>query len=58
MQDITAPKVVQVQVSKDGNTIWVNVNGICEFRACNIEYLSVDVKGKCYEFGNKGVTPE
>jgi hypothetical protein len=42
MVDITAPEMVQVQIDVYGKTLWVNVNGICRFRACRIEHLSID----------------
>jgi hypothetical protein len=39
--DITAPKHVEVRVSHNGKTVWVNVNGICLLRACRISHLAV-----------------
>ena len=42
MEDVTAPKHVQVQIRADGKVIWVNVDGVCRFRACQIEELQVD----------------
>jgi hypothetical protein len=44
--DVTAPKVVQVVVREDGKTIWVNVDGVCKFRACQIGKLIVDDQRK------------
>jgi hypothetical protein len=39
MLDITGAKLVEVEVSKDGKVLWVNVDGICRFRICQIEAL-------------------
>jgi hypothetical protein len=41
MIDITAPETVQVQINLHGNTLWVNVDGICRFRACRIGNLAI-----------------
>lgn len=40
--DITGAKQVQVQVSRDGTVLWVNVNGVCALRACRIETLEME----------------
>lgn len=40
--DVTAPDGVEVVVSADQKTIWVNVNGVCVFRACRIKHLRLD----------------
>lgn len=40
--DITAPQVVQVQIDHNRGVVWVNVDGICVFRACRIEHIVVD----------------
>jgi len=37
MLDITAPKVVDITIRSDGKVVWVNVDGICRFRACRIQ---------------------
>jgi hypothetical protein len=42
MLDITAPKGVQVQIRADGKVLWVNVDGKCVLRCCQIEVLDVD----------------
>lgn len=44
--DITAPKAVQIQVREDGKVIWVNVDGVCMLRCCQIEHLSLDIPQK------------
>ena len=42
MHDITAPKAVQIMIRRDGKVVWVNVDGRCVFRACQIEVLEVE----------------
>lgn len=37
MLDITTPESVQVQIRADEKVIWINVNGVCVFRACQIK---------------------
>jgi hypothetical protein len=39
MLDITAPKLVEVQIRHDQKVIWVNVNGTCALRCCQVEHL-------------------
>jgi hypothetical protein len=41
MLDITAPANVEVEIKGDGNVIWVNVDGVCRFRACRIGALRI-----------------
>jgi hypothetical protein len=41
MLDVTEPYVVEVQIRGDSTVVWVNVNGICLFRACRIGTLIV-----------------
>lgn len=37
MLDITAPQhEVEVQISHDGKTVWLNVDGVCAARVCRI----------------------
>lgn len=41
--DITKPEHgVEVQIREDGAVVWVNVDGICRFRACQIHYLQFE----------------
>jgi hypothetical protein len=42
MIDITAPQDVEVQIRGDGRVVWVNVDGICRFRACQIGHVTVN----------------
>jgi hypothetical protein len=39
MIDITAPEVVEILIRDDGKVVWINVDGICRFRACEIKAL-------------------
>jgi len=43
MLDITAPTNLEVTVSSDAKRLWINVDGICVFRACKIAHLSLDL---------------
>ena len=42
MEDVTAPRHVEIRIREDGKVVWVNVDGICRFRACRIENLIVN----------------
>lgn len=37
--DITGAVVVQILVRKDKKVIWINVNGVCVLRVCQIKKL-------------------
>jgi hypothetical protein len=37
MIDITGPGVVEVTVREDGSVLWINVDGICRLRICQIQ---------------------
>lgn len=37
MLDIAGPTVVQVEISHDGKTLWVSVDGMCKLRASNVK---------------------
>lgn len=39
MLDITKPEQVEVHISSDAKTLWVNVGEVCVLRACRIETL-------------------
>lgn len=42
--DITAPNHgVQVQVSPEGDRVWVNVDGVCVLRICQIQKDRLEV---------------
>lgn len=40
--DITGAKDVQIQIRGDQRVIWVNVDGMCRLRICQIEDLTID----------------
>lgn len=40
--DITGPQAVQVDIRHDERVVWVNVDGVCRFRACQITQLEVN----------------
>jgi len=42
MNDFTEPEIVEILIRNDGNVVWVNVDGICKFRACKIHLLEVN----------------
>ncbi len=39
--DITAPGIVEVELSPDRTVLWVNVNGICLLRMCRIDEIII-----------------
>jgi hypothetical protein len=39
--NIVNPRLLEVQVNVSGDTLWVNVNGICVFRASQVQVLKV-----------------
>ena len=46
MKDITAPEEVEILIKEDGKVIWINVDGICELRACRIGKLTLNDERK------------
>ena len=42
MLDLREPKTVQIQISSDRKTVWVNTEDGCVFRASRIQELVVD----------------
>ena len=42
LTDITGPGIVEIQVRADGKVVWVNVDGICRLRCCQIKQLKLD----------------
>ena len=46
--DITGAEGVEVMTTSNptGGVLWVNVNGICVLRVCNIKALSINGVGK------------
>lgn len=41
MEDITASHTLEVQIRADGKVVWVNVDGICQLRACQISEVII-----------------
>ena len=39
MIDLTAPKYVEVVIDKPGKIVWVNVDGICRLRCCQVDEI-------------------
>ena len=44
LKDITAPKDVEVSIRFGGKVLWINVDGKCELRICQIGNLVLDDK--------------
>ncbi len=41
LQDIRDPENVNIVIDSKGETIWININGVCRLRACRIGTLTV-----------------
>lgn len=53
--DITNPRSVEVEIAQDGGRLWVNVDGVCVLRICQIP--RIHVKGP-YRATNPGLERE
>jgi hypothetical protein len=42
MKDITGAKAVQVQIRADRRVLWINVDGLCALRICQIDQLEIE----------------
>lgn len=42
MIDISSPKTVEIRVSHDGKTLWVNVDEICVLRITRVPIMVVE----------------
>jgi len=42
MQDINEPYIIEIQISEDGQTIWINTGYECVLRASKIRKLLVN----------------
>ncbi len=40
--DITAPDRLEVRIRHDGKVVWINIDGICRFRSCQIKTLILE----------------
>jgi len=48
--DVTAPEhEVLILIREDGKTVWINVDGMCMFRASQIPILIIDDRRKKFE---------
>lgn len=45
--DINADKkdAVDIEVREDGEVVWVNVNGVCVLRICQVQLLLIETHG-------------
>jgi len=41
MIDSTTPKHMEIRIRHDGKVVWINIDGKCELRACQIGELSL-----------------
>lgn len=60
LKDITAPKEVEVSISFDSKILWVNVDGRCELRICQIGNLTLTdhrTRARMYEAGRRDEFP-
>lgn len=39
MIDVTAPEILEILIRTDGKVVWINVDGVCRFRACKLKNL-------------------
>lgn len=39
--DISGPKIVSIRVREDRRVVWVNVNGKCLLRCCNVGEVEI-----------------
>lgn len=37
--DISAPECLEVEIREDGKVVWINIDGLCVFRSCQIGEL-------------------
>lgn len=41
MKDLNS-ETVEIQISYDGKTLWINVDGKCELRASGVKQIHID----------------
>ena len=56
--EMIGPEFVEVRVSKDGKTVWVNVDNVCRFRATQVGRVYVDPDGPKTEKDTFVTNPE
>ena len=54
MIDIIVPSYIDICVSKDNKVLWINVDGVCRLRACQVKNLTIDAFNKHFD-SNKAV---
>lgn len=42
LEDLTEPENIEIVISYDGKTVWINTEAGCVFRACKIKNLTVE----------------
>lgn len=42
LKDITGAQEVEVSIRSDSKVLWINVDGTCQLRICNIDNLTLD----------------
>ena len=42
MKDLSGPEYLEVVISEDGKTLWINDEFTCLFRACRIRNFKLD----------------
>lgn len=45
MVDLVNPDSIEVRISRDTKTIWINDGGMCLLRATHVENMSVVIEG-------------
>lgn len=40
--DVTNPETVEIVIRPDKKVVWINVNGVCLLRCCQIQKLDVN----------------
>jgi hypothetical protein len=39
--DITAPQNVEIKIRSDGKVVWINIDGVCRLRACQVPKIDI-----------------
>ena len=46
MQDVAGPDYVEILIDSNGRRVWINVDGVCRFRACRVKNLVLNDERK------------
>jgi len=46
--DLNHADAVQIQIGDNGKKLWINVDGVCKLRLCDIEFIEVEDSGGNY----------